>query len=262
MSDDPRENFHADPEAPYAVARSGPVIVLVHPQLGENIGMAARGMGNFGLTELRLVAPRDGWPNAKAQSTAAGADEVIAGATVHGSVRSAVADCGFVWATTARARGQGKRIALPAEAMAEAAPARARHAILFGAERTGLSSDDVSLADAILTFPVDAALPSLNLAQAVTLVAYEWRRHALEAAAPFSQPFPAPPAERGSVHGLFEFLESELDASGYFIPENKRPIMVRNLRNILHRISMTEQDARTLRGVFSALANGRRKRGK
>jgi tRNA/rRNA methyltransferase len=217
-------------DATRPAARAAPAIVLVHPQLGENIGMAARAMANFGLGDLRLVAPRDGWPNEKAISSAAGADGLVARASLHDSVAAATADCGFVWATTARARGQGKRIALPSEAMAQAAPAAVRHAVLFGAERTGLSSDDVSLADAILTFPVDAALPSLNLAQAVALIAYEWRRHAAGEVAPFGQPFESGPAERASVHGLFDFLEAELDESGYFIPVNKRPIMVRNLR--------------------------------
>ncbi|OJY34409.1 MAG: RNA methyltransferase [Rhizobiales bacterium 65-9] len=237
------------------------MVVLVQPQLGENIGMAARAMANFGLSDLRLVAPRDGWPNEKARGAAAGADHVLDNAALHETVQSAVADCAFVWATTARARGQGKRVASPAEAMAEAAGADHRQAVLFGPERAGLSSDDVSLADAILTFPVDEALPSLNLAQAVLLTAYEWRRRARGDSAPFASPYEHQPASRGSIHSLFEHLEEELDASGYFLPENKRPIMVRNLRNILHRIGMSEQDARTLRGVFVALANGRRKRG-
>ncbi|WP_342361555.1 RNA methyltransferase [Terrarubrum flagellatum] len=244
---------------PTGPRRPGPAIVLVQPQMGENIGMAARAMANFGLSDLRLVAPRDGWPNPKAVGAAAGADHIIGGASVHRTVQDATADRGFVWATTARARGQGKRIVLPAEAMTEAAQAQ-RHAILFGPERAGLSSDDVSLADAIITFPVDEALPSLNLAQAVLLVAYEWRRHAHGQTAPFAQPYSQEPADRASVHSLFDYLESELDQSGYFLPANKRPIMVRNLRNILHRIGMTEQDARTLRGVLVALANGRRTR--
>ncbi len=229
----------------------GPAIVLVQPQMGENIGMAARAMMNFGLSDLRIVAPRDGWPNEKALAAAVGADALIARATVHATVAEAVADRQFVWATTARARGQGKRVALPSDAMDDAARSDLRVAVLFGAERTGLSNDDVALADAILTFPVDDALPSLNLAQAVMLVAYEWRRRAIGEAAPFSSPFGTEPADRAPVLSLFDF-----------IPENKRPIMVRNLRNILHRIGMTEQDVRTLRGVVTALAEGRRKRAK
>lgn len=260
IADEPRMTTIENQSFSAEGQRAGPAIVLVQPQMGENIGMAARAMANFGLADLRLVSPRDGWPNEKAVGAAAGADHVLAGVAVHETVQAAVADCRFVWATTARARGQGKAVFLPAEAMAQAFASGEQHAILFGPERAGLSSDDVSLADAIVTFPVDEALPSLNLAQAVLLTAYEWRRQTGHERAPFASPYEQRPAERASVHSLFDHLEGELDRSGYFLPENKRPIMVRNLRNILHRIGMTEQDARTLRGVFTALANGRRKR--
>lgn len=252
----------------------GPAIVLVRPQLAENIGMCARAMANFGLSDLRLVAPRDGWPQKArlkkgARAASAGATGVLDKATLHDTVEAAVADLGYVWATTARERGQGKPVIEPAVAMARAAAAmaadaepRVPHGILFGPERTGLDSDDIALADAVVTFPVDPAFASLNLAQAVLLMGYEWFRAANGPRLPFATPEYGTPAARATVLSFFTFLEEELAAAGHFIPENKRPIMVRNLRNILHRIGLTEQDTRTLRGVVVSLAKGRARRAK
>lgn len=240
-----------------------PAVILVEPQLPENIGMVARAMANFGLTELRLVAPREGWPQAQANAAAAGATHILDGARLYGDVREAVADLSFVFATTAREREQMKRVFGPREAVAEA---RGRLAagqgvgILFGRERTGLTNDEVSLSDAIVTFPVNPAFPSLNLAQAVLLVAYEWYSLQTSGALPFSGESRTPPAPREMLAALFDYVERELDAVDYF-PTDKRASMVRNLRDILLRMGMSEQDVRTLRGAIRALAKGRAESG-
>ncbi|MGL4325743.1 MAG: RNA methyltransferase [Beijerinckiaceae bacterium] len=239
-----------------------PVVVLVQPQMGENIGMAARAMANFGLLEMRIVAPRDGWPNARAIETATGATDILDRATLYPSVREAVADCHCVWATTARARGQGKRVVAPRAAMQAVVGGGVaqRHAVLFGPERTGLANDDISLADAILTFPVSPGHTSLNMSQAVLLVGYEWFVTAHGGAPAFDGKDQGLPATREMVHSFFDFIETELDQAGFFVPDAKRALMQRNFRNILHRLAMTEQDVRTLRGAAAALVNGRRRR--
>ena len=251
----------------------GPAIVLVRPQLAVNVGMAARAMANFGLADLRLVAPKSGWPPAdpryreQAEAAAAGASHILEGARVYDAVAPAVADLRAVYATTARERGQGKAVLLPDAAMAAwAAPILAgeRRGVLFGPERTGLDNDEVALSDAIVTFPVEAAYGSLNLAQAVLLVGYEWKRArdaaaGHPAAAPFGPVERSPPAEREAVLSFFEDLERRLTAAGYFKPDDKQPVMRRNLRNIFHRIGMTEQDVRTLRGAVVRLAQGPRR---
>jgi tRNA/rRNA methyltransferase len=241
------------------MSSASPVIVLVEPQMGENIGMAARAMANFGLSRLRLVAPRDGWPNEKADAAAAAATGILAAAEVFPTARAAIADLSFVLATTARERGQMKRVLSPETAMAQA---RERTAggqgigILFGRERTGLENDEVSLADAIVTFPVDPAFASLNLAQAVLLMAYEWSR---ERPLPFAGEGRSPPAPREMTASLFDYLEAELDAVNFY-PPDKRPVMARNMRDIVLRMEPSEQDVRTLRGAIRALAEGRRVR--
>jgi len=244
-----------------------PVIILVRPQLGENIGMAARAMANFGLGELRLVAPRDGWAAggpvfAAAVDAAVGAHPIVRAATVYSNAEAAVADLRKVYATTARARNQLKP-ALSAEAFAiEAAREGAKGlpvGVLFGAERTGLSNDEVGVADAVVTFPVDPAFPSLNLAQSVSLVCYEWFKSAFGGGIPFVADAAPPPAAREQLHAFFAHLEAELEAGDYFIPAGKRAVMTRNLRNIFHRIALTEPDVRTLRGVVVALARGRKR---
>ncbi|HVB88636.1 MAG TPA: RNA methyltransferase [Beijerinckiaceae bacterium] len=246
--------------------QGGPAIILVRPQLAVNIGMCARAMANFGLTDLRLVAPREPWPHCGAvrdhgRAAAAGAVHLLESARVFDDLATAVADLGLLWATTARERGQGKRVLSPRDAMAESAiafGAGERHGVLFGPERTGLDNDEIATADALITFPVNPAYGSLNLAQAVLLTGYEWFLAAHGGALPFAQVERSPPAPREMVLSFFDFLEGELDRRGFFRPEGKAPVMRRNLRNIFHRIGLTEQDVRTLRGSVVRLVEGPR----
>jgi len=238
------------------LARVSPAFILVEPQLGENIGMAARAMANFGLSELRLVRPRDGWPNEAARANASGADWVVDEARVFDSLEEAIGDLRLVLATTARDRGMSKPVLGPREgaerlhrSAAEGLPA----GVMFGRERNGLLSDEIAVADAILTFPVSPRFPSLNLAQAVMLVAYEWRL-AERPALPFQASTRSPPADHAEIQHFFDHLEGALDRSEFFRPPEKRPSMVRNLRNILLRIErLSRQDVKTLRGVVAAL---------
>ena len=248
--------------------RGGPVIVLVRPQLAVNIGMAARAMANFGLSDLRLVAPKSGWPPAQdhyrgeAEAAAAGALHLLQAARVFDTIEEAVADLSAVYATTARERGQGKRVLPPDIAMAEwAAPIAAgeRRGILFGPERTGLDSDEIALADGIVTFPVNQAYGSLNLAQAVLLMGYEWMKQAGDAALPFGWVERSRPASREAVLSFFAYLEAELTTAGFFRPDGKQPVMRRNLRNMFHRMGLSEQDVRTLRGAVVRLVQGPRR---
>ncbi|MDB5647219.1 MAG: methyltransferase [Methylobacterium sp.] len=231
----------------------GPVVILVQPQLAENIGMTARAMANFGLSELRLVAPKNGWPKKGVREAASGATHILDGATVHATLPEAIADLHYVLATTARERGQMKRVLAPDAAMRDVvARAGQRTGILFGRERAGLDNDEVSLADAIVTFPVDARFSSLNLAQGVLLMGYEWRRAAGLSSLPFTGEMMSPPATRAAMLSLFSSLEDGLAEAGFYPPE-KRDIIARNMRDMLHRMSMTEQDVRTLRGALRAL---------
>ncbi|WP_376986820.1 RNA methyltransferase [Bosea sp. R86505] len=242
-----------------------PVIILVEPQMAENIGMCARAMANFGLSEMRLVAPRDGWPSGGglkkgATSAASGATHILENARLFPTAAEAIADLNFVLATTARERGQMKRVLTPAEAMPPIAGRIAqdeRVGILFGRERIGLTNEEISFADAILTFPVNPAFASLNLAQAVLLVGYEWFK-ATGGEPPFRESNASPPATRATVLSMFDYLEGELNLCGFF-PPGKKQIMTANLRDILHRLAMTEQEARTLRGVFKSLTEGPRR---
>ncbi|RDI60903.1 RNA methyltransferase [Microvirga subterranea] len=239
-----------------------PIIILVEPQLAENIGMVARAMANFGLSELRLVSPRNGWPKKGAHSAASGAVHVLEGAKLYDTAREAIADLNYVFATTARERGQMKRVFGPEAAMGEAKgriSAGQGVGILFGRERTGLENDEISLADAIVTFPVDPKFSSLNLAQAVLLMSYEWNRAATGGVLPFTGEMLSPPAPREMVVSFFDYLEAELDAVNFY-PADKKPIMARNMRDIFHRLAMSEQEVRTLRGAIRALAEGRRLR--
>jgi tRNA/rRNA methyltransferase len=244
----------------------GPAIILVRPQLAVNIGMCARAMVNFGLSDLRLVNPREGWPRTGAlrkgaYAAAAGAVHLLENAKLYDSVEAAVADLNCVFATTARERGQAKRILMPAEAMPDVAARTAageRHGVLFGPERTGLDNDEIAIADAVITFPVNPAYASLNLAQAVLLVGYEWMRASHGTHVPFALPERSPPAPREMILSFFEYLEGELDRAGFFRPAGKLPVMRRNLRNIFHRMQLTEQDVRTLRGMFVRLVEGPR----
>jgi len=228
-----------------------PIMVLVRPQLGENIGKAARAMLNFGLTEMRLVAPRDGWPNPSAGPAAAGADQILEQAQVYPDTASAVADCAHVYATTVRKRGVTKPVVNPAEAAQAISAAQGRSAILFGPERSGLETADVALARAILTVPINPEFGSLNLAQAVILCAYEWSRYA-HVVQP-TQEDALPPAPQDELEGLIAHLEGMLDPKGYFRPEGRAEATRRTLRGILTRPGWNHLEVRTLRGVLSAL---------
>ena len=243
----------------------GPAIVLVGPQLGENIGAAARAMLNGGLTDLRLVRPREPWPNPRARAAASGADAVIDGARLFDRVADAVADLSHLYASTARPRDLVKPVVTPREAVAQMRSLRPDGTgcgVLFGPERTGLDSDDVAIADAIVTVPLNPSYASLNLGQAVMLVAYEWYQGGLEAPPPDGAGRRPRPATRGELHELFQHLEDELDAAGFLQLAHMRPTMVRNLRNLLSRARLTAQEVKTLHGVITALAGGKwRRRG-
>ena len=237
-----------------------PVVVLVEPQLGENIGAVARAMANFGLSSLRLVKPAQGWPNPKAAVMAAGADRVLDAATLHDSLQAAIADCSFVAAATARAHDQAKPVVAPDEAARLMAPRVGEGetvAIVFGRERNGLENHEVGLADVIVTLPVNPAFASLNLAQAVVIVAYEWFRQTV-GALPFTQPDRSPPAPKEQLLSFFDMLEAELERIEYFRPAEKRGTMIVNMRNIFTRMRLTRQDIRTLHGVIMAIAEGRK----
>lgn len=237
-----------------------PVIVLVRPQLGENIGKAARAMLNFGLTEMRLVAPRDGWPNPAAGPAASGADVVLAEARVFDSVAEAVADCGHVYATTVRKRGITKPVVTPETAAHDIHGAEHRSAILFGPERSGLETDDVALARTILTVPINPEFGSLNLAQAVILVAYEWSKHQ-DLASPPSADQPLPPAPHEELEGMIGQLDAMLETTGYYFPPHRVHVTKRTLRTLLTRPGWSSQEIRTMRGVLSALAGKKLPRG-
>ncbi|MHA1536836.1 MAG: RNA methyltransferase [Alphaproteobacteria bacterium] len=238
----------------------GPAIILVHPQLGENIGAAARAMLNCGLGELRLVKPKNGWPSEYAIKAATGAVSVIEAAIVFETTAEAIADLGVVYAATARRRDMTKTILTPriaAASMRRQIDDANRVGILFGPERTGLHNDDISLAEAIIEAPLNPDFASLNLGQAVLLVAYEWRMSA-NAGASVASETPMPNtrrANRDEMAGLFDHLEGELDDCGFLLPIEKRPSMVRSLRNLFQRAGLTEQEVRTLRGVIAGLTS-------
>ncbi|MGB6795303.1 MAG: RNA methyltransferase, partial [Xanthobacteraceae bacterium] len=243
------------------VETPGPVVVLVEPQLGENIGAAARAMANFGLSRLRLVKPRQSWPNEKAQMMAAGADRILDGAKLYDTLEQAIADCSFVLATTARAHDQAKPVIGPAEAARQIAPrvtAGEMVAIVFGRERNGLENDEVALADRIVTLPVNAAFASLNLAQAIVIIAYEWFKLSTEEKLPFGMPDKSAPAPKQQLLAFFAALESELEKVEFFRPPDKRETMQINLRNIFSRMQPTQQDIQTLHGVIMSIAEGRK----
>ena len=236
-----------------------PAVILCAPQLAENIGAVARVMANFGLSELRLVAPRDGWPQPRAWASASGADWPLDGARVFADLADAIADLQVTFATTARPRELGSPVLTPREAAAALHASAAqgwRSGLLFGGERAGLETADIALCQAIVTAPVDPRFRSLNLAQAVAITAYEWR--ALVAAGPPSGFGEGdPPADQAAMLGLYRHMEEELDAAGFFHPPEKRASMVRNLRAALARAKFTDQEARTFRGVITALSKGR-----
>jgi tRNA/rRNA methyltransferase len=232
------------------------VIVLVRPQLGENIGKAARAMLNFGLTEMRLVSPRDGWPNPSAGPAASGADIVLQNAQVYDSVAAATADCAQVFATTVRKRGVTKPVVNPEQAATEIHAAPGRSAILFGPERSGLETDDVAVARTIITVPINPEFGSLNLAQAVILVAYEWSK-GLTAERELSQPSInpiLPPAPQEELDGMIGQLDAMLVGSGFFHLPEKMQSTRRTLRTLLTKPGWSSQEVRTFRGVLSSLA--------
>ena len=247
--------------------KPAPIVVLSHPQMGENIGMAARAMANFGLHEMRLINPREEWPNEKAMITASGANWIVEGAGIFADLPSAVADVSHVYATTARPREMIKEVITPEQAGHDMRARMARGekvALLFGRERFGLSNDEISLSDVIVTAPVNPAFASLNMAQAVLLMGYEWYR---EQATSLGQSTPELAALEGpglqtpgtrvatkeELHGFLDHLERELDDSGFFKTVEKKPGMMRNIRNIFARRDLTEQEVRSLRGVISSL---------
>lgn len=226
-----------------------PIIVLVRPQLGENIGKAARAMLNFGLTELRLVEPRDGWPNPDAGPAASGADVVLERAKVFDSVAEATADCAHVYATTVRKRGVTKPVVTPEQAARAIHGEAGRSAILFGPERSGLATDDVAIARTIVTVPINPEFGSLNLAQAVILVAYEWSKGMALASPPSVEL--DPPAPQEELEGLIVHLDLMLESAGYFFPRDRAPTTKRMLRSLLTKPGWNAQEVRTLRGVLS-----------
>ncbi|HEY7006071.1 MAG TPA: RNA methyltransferase [Sphingomicrobium sp.] len=235
-----------------------PIIVLVRPQLGQNIGKAARAMLNFGLEEMRLVAPRDGWPNPDAGPAASGADVVLERARVFDAVEEAIADCSHVFASTVRRRDLVMPVLGP-EGMADqihASPERS--AILFGAERSGLETEEVALANAIVTVPINPDFGSLNLAQAVILLAYEWSRRSPLAVPPAKEM--EAPAPHGELEGLINQLNEELDAKGYFHPPSRTQATRNTLRTIFTKTGWSSREVKAIRGVIRALVEPPRKR--
>ena len=233
-----------------------PIIVLVRPQLGENIGKAARAMLNFGLTRLRLVAPRDGWPNPAAGPAAAGADVVLERAELFDTLADAVADCSHVYATTVRKRGVSKPVITPEVAAREIVAAPAQSAIVFGPERSGLDSDDVALARTIITVPINPEFGSLNLAQAVILCAYEWSKHTDLVQPPLEDLLP--PAPQADFEGMYDQLTGMLEPLGYFEPAIRASITHRTLRTMFTKPGWNHLEVRTIRGILTALAHHHR----
>lgn len=261
--------------APPADAGQSPVLILVRPQLADNIGMVARAMANFGLEHLRLVDPRDGWPNDKARIAASGANFIIDGAQAYSGFEAALTGLNWICATTARQRDLAKPVLTPEQAVQEMSRRLndgQRCGIVFGPERNGLETGEVANADAVVMAPVNPNFASLNLAQAVLLLSYEWMKQGgkgtlgrvttyEETLQPGLRTRGSPPASREELTGFFEHLERELDGAGFFTAPEKRPSVVQNLRSLFVRMEATEQEIRTLRGIVKALVNPRQKRG-
>jgi len=258
--------------APPAGAGAAPVFILVRPQLADNIGMVARALANFGLEELRLVAPRDSWPNEKARIAASGANFIVDAARAYPTFAEGVAGLNWMAATSARQRDLVKPVLTPEQAVAEMLRRTRegqRCGILFGPERNGLETDEIANADALVMAPVNPSFASLNLAQAVLLVAYEWMKQAgggtLGRVTTYEAPLEPglrtrgyPPAGKEQLLAFFEHIERELDSAGFFRPPEKRPTMVQNMRSMFSRMGATEQEIRTLRGIVKALVKARR----
>ncbi len=254
-----------------------PVVILAEPQLGENIGTAARAMANFGLHELRLVRPRDGWPSETADKAASGAVFVTQNAIVYDSMEEAVGDLTYVYATTARPRDMVKPVVTPQTAALQihqrAREQGGRTGLLFGRERWGLNNDEIALCDAICMAPVNPQFASINIAQAVLLLGYEWFKQGHEGTLGRQTQFDGlveegmgmaakdtRPATKKELIGFFEHLESALDETGFLWPPEKRPNMVRNLRHMFQRLQATEQDIKSLRGIVASLSRGPRRK--
>ena len=248
---------------------TAPAIILSHTQMGENVGAAARAMKNFGLSELRLIAPKMEWPNDRAQILASGAGEILERTQIYTDAKAALADCQLVFATTARGRDVTREILTPqaaAQRLRQASDAGLKTALLFVGERAGLDNDEISLCDALITIPT-APLPqikdseikagSLNLGQAVLLLGYEWLKSADATPASRIRATIAVPAARQELVDLFEHLERELDAGGFFFPPAKKGAMVRNIRAMILRSGLTDQQARTIRGMIVALVRNK-----
>ena len=241
----------------------GPIFILVRPQLGENVGACARAMWNFGLDRLRIIAPRDGWPNPKAVAAASGAGRLLDHAMIAPDTAAAVADVTTLYATTARPRELTKIVMTPQAAIADMAARLGdgeRVGVLFGPERTGLETEEIVRANIVITVPTNPDFPSINLAQSALLLAWEWRRRADETPAETLRAPRSAPAAQAEIDLMLAHLESELDAARFFFPEHKRPRMLENLRNLFYRAALTDQDVRTLRGVIRALAEGPKRR--
>jgi tRNA/rRNA methyltransferase len=239
-------------------AAARPVIVLVRPQLGQNIGKAARAMLNFGLTDLRLVAPRDGWPNPDAGPSASGADVVLERAQVFATVQDAIADCSLVFASTVRRRDLVMPVIGPEEMADEIAGSAQRSAILFGPERSGLETDDVALAKAIVTVPINPEFASLNLAQAVILLAYEWSKRSTLAQPPAKDV--EAPAPQGELEGLIQQLDQALVEKGYFHPPSRTESTRNTIRTIFTKSGWSSREVKAVRGIIRALVNPARRR--
>jgi tRNA/rRNA methyltransferase len=256
---------------PFAGAGETPAVILMEPQLPDNIGMVARAMANFGLDDLRLIAPRDGWPNEKARIAASGANYVIDDATAFPSLEHSIGDVNWLAATTARQRDLRKPVMTPLEAVAEMRARIARGercAVLFGRERSGLETTEIANADALIMIPVNSRFASLNLAQAVLILGYEWMRasegQSLGRVTTYERPLETGLymnddrlATKEELVGFFEHIEGELELSGFFNPSHKRATVVRNLRTMFTRMGATEQEIRTLRGIVATLARGK-----
>ncbi len=235
-----------------------PIIVLVRPQLGQNIGKAARAMLNFGLTEMRLVAPRDGWPNPNAGPSASGADTVLKQAQVYATVADAIADCSTVYASTVRRRDLLLPVLGPEEMAAAVARSPGRSAILFGPERSGLETDDVALANALVTVPINPEFGSLNLAQAVILLAYAWSKNASLTQPTTKDLEEAAPA--GEVEGLLGQLDTALLSKGYYHPPERMQVTRNTIRNIFTKTGWSSREVKAIRGIIRALLEPARKR--
>lgn len=235
-----------------------PVIVLVRPQLGQNIGKAARAMLNFGLTELRMVAPRDGWPNPDAGPAASGADAVLQSARIFAAAKDAIADCSLVFASTVRRRDLVMPVVGPQEMADRIAASPERSAILFGPERSGLETEEVALANAIVTVPINPEFASLNLAQAVILLAYEWSKRG-DLAQPTAKEIEAP-ASHGELDGLIRQLDEELAGKGYFHPPSRTGATKNTIRTIFTKTGWSSREVKAVRGIIRALVNPPRRR--